>query len=119
MRSVDAGRDRQGDERDCDGDLRRNWSSRVREIGGVAVNTEWACILTFDDQSPSFALGFQAGEIWQETKQREYFETIFSGEILEFVQRMPARCNYDFEISPYSEGWFYLKATPSLDNRSF
>lgn len=71
------------------------------------------CILQFDDQSPSFAMGFQAGAIWEKMKTREPFEEMFSGEILELVQRMPSRCGYHFEISEIGNGWFKLIATPS------
>lgn len=79
----------------------------------MSDKTGWKCILEFDDQSPSFALGFQAGEIWSATKSREPFELLFSGEILELVQRIPSRCDYDFQINEVVNGWYKLNATPA------
>lgn len=73
---------------------------------------KWNLILQFDDQSPSFSYGFQAGQIWQSMVCGVHFETQFSGEILELVQRMPVRKNYTFEIKDIGNGWYYLKGTP-------
>lgn len=69
-------------------------------------------ILQFDDQSPSFAFGFQAGEIWEKTKSGEPFTYQFCGDILELVQRMQSRCNYSFDITGSGDDWFLLEATP-------
>jgi hypothetical protein len=70
-------------------------------------------ILTFDDQSESFAMGFQAGEIWTLMKTREPFRATIRGENLELIQRMPSRMNYKFSIEPIGNcGWFVIEATP-------
>jgi hypothetical protein len=46
------------------------------------------------------------GGIWERMKTRQPFEDQFCGEILELVQRMSARCNYAFEITPQENGWY-------------
>lgn len=78
------------------------------------MSTEYEMILQFDDQSPSFALGFQAGMIWKKMETREEFTEQFCGEILELVQRMASRKNYRFEITNADEHgeWFNLHAIP-------
>jgi hypothetical protein len=76
---------------------------------------DWECILQFDDESPAFAFGFQAGGIWERMKTRQPFEDQFCGEILELVQRMPSRCNYNFAITAQENGWYHLSATPMED----
>ena len=73
---------------------------------------DYTCILQFDDQSPSFTYGFQAGQIWQLTKTNEPFDFQFCGEILELVQRMPPRCNYTFKIDSLDDDWYNLQAVP-------
>lgn len=70
------------------------------------------CILQFDDQSPSFSFGFQAGVIWQKTKSGEPFTDQFSGDNLELVQRMASRAGYEFEITDAGNGWYNLISTP-------
>lgn len=78
------------------------------------MSADYDLILTFDDQSPSFTFGFQAGVIWEKMKRREEFTEQFCGDILELVQRMPARTNYRFEIEPAEEtgAWYNLRAIP-------
>lgn len=75
-------------------------------------DSSYSLVLQFDDQSPSFAFGFQAGQIWQMTKSRAPFETSFSGENLELIQRMPTRCEYEFIITDIGSGWYALDACP-------
>lgn len=71
-------------------------------------------ILQFDDQSPSFAYGFQAGQIWTKMDSCDQFTEMFSGEILELVQRMASRKNYSFKISSVRDGWYLLNAVKKL-----
>lgn len=73
---------------------------------------DYSCILQFDDQTPNFTYGFQAGQIWESMKTRNPFTMQFCGEILELVQRMPVRCDYQFEIEEMGHGWYQLEAIP-------
>lgn len=77
------------------------------------MKTIHTCILQFDDPSPSFALGFQVGEIWAKMDTREEFALMFSGDVLEIVQRMAVRKNYTFDIQEAGVGWYSLHATPN------
>lgn len=72
----------------------------------------WKRVLTFDDQSESFALGMQAGIIWAKMETHEPFLELFCGEILELVQRMPQHKSYDFKIDKLTDGWYRLEAVP-------
>lgn len=82
----------------------------------MSDDIDYKCILEFDDQSPAFTLGFQAGGIWERMKTGEGFIDVFSGENLELIQRMPARQNgetrYVFDIQEMKDGWYKLIATP-------
>ena len=76
------------------------------------MDAEYEKILEFDDQSPSFAYGFQAGQIWALMGTGQPFDFLFSGDILELVQRMPARKGYVFEFTTLGDNWYSINATP-------
>lgn len=76
--------------------------------------SEWMCVLQFDDQSTSFAYGFEAGQIWQAMGDRKPLDLLVHGENLELIQRMFVRQNYVQQIEKM-EGdgeWYHLRAMP-------
>jgi len=77
--------------------------------------SDYKCILPFDDQSPSFTYGFQAGRIWSLLLDGEPFEETFCGDILDLVQRMQTRfeglVEGPMKIDKLADDWY----TISLD----
>lgn len=70
-------------------------------------------ILQFDDQSPSFAHGFEAGQVWQAMRDRMPIELPVHGENLELFQRMFIRQQYVHRIEPLEDAdWYVLRAMP-------
>lgn len=81
-------------------------------------------ILSFPDQSPSFAFGFTAGQIWAEMKRNEQAELCFdvAAENREIVYRMAESLGWEVECQPMAgefDGWDSItlsKVGPGREN---
>jgi len=72
--------------------------------GGVG----YRLILSFPDQSSSFAFGFHAGQIWAEMKRNTSAELTFdtATENREVIQRMAEHLGWSIDVKPSEiDGW--------------
>lgn len=70
-------------------------------------------VLIFDDESPSFVHGFEAGQLWQGMKAREPLDTPIHEANLGLVRKMLSHHKYTEVIEPCAEGdWYRLRAMP-------
>lgn len=81
--------------------------------------TEMSLEVSFPDQSESFVLGFEAGQLWHEM-DREGRPVIDRGQEegfpiheanLAVVQRMAAARNYRLDVGNAQDGWVPVKLT--------
>ena len=68
-------------------------------------------VIAFEDQSPSFAHGFEAGRVWQQFKDRKpYITDTVSHDNAELYSQMAARSDYILELKDIGDGWMTLRA---------
>lgn len=74
--------------------------------------SEYNLILRFDDPTPSYTYGFEAGIIWalMETGVENINRPIRE-ENIEVIQRMGSRLGYRTDLKPTMGGWLDLEAT--------
>lgn len=51
------------------------------------THDKYEMVLQFDDDSPSFTHGFQAGCVWEKMNSGEPFQYTFNGAVLELVEK--------------------------------
>lgn len=81
--------------------------------------TEMGLLVAFPDQSESFVLGFEAGQIWQEIEgegKREIDRGMGEGlpvhaKNLTVIQRIAAARNYRLETGQAVDGWVPVRLT--------
>src|ERR1700761_4008733 len=65
----------------------------------------WVLVVRFEDQSPSYCHGFEAGKIWRSMEIDEaLIETTVMGENLKTLQRMADAMTYEMVAEPSSIG---------------
>lgn len=82
-------------------------------------NNEMSLLFAFPDQSESFVLGFEAGQIWQEMDGEGRLEIDRGMEAgipvhdanLVVIQRMAAAGNYKLETGEVKDGWVPIRLT--------
>lgn len=72
-------------------------------------------VLPFDDDSPSFAQGFEAAMIYEAMKRGEPVDQTIHGVNIELLERMSAKMNYTCRIKEIGYGWYDFEAN-SLNN---
>lgn len=80
---------------------------------------EFNIVMPFDDQSHSFAHGFECGQIWEKMKLTEKFEShLFHTQNKKQVENMCKRFHYTCKIETIDEYWSRLTAevNPALAN---
>ncbi len=80
---------------------------------------EMSMLVAFPDQSESFVLGFEAGQLWQEMDgdgKPEINRGMSEGfpihtDNLTVIQRMAATRNYRLEVGQEADGWTPVRLT--------
>lgn len=83
------------------------------------TNEQMSMVVAFPDQSESFVLGFEAGQIWQAIDGEGHVEIdrgMHEGfpiheSNLTVVQRMAAARNYKLEVGEAADGWIPIRLT--------
>lgn len=75
----------------------------------------WSLALYFDDQSPSYAHGFEAGQFWAEMKQGvPTIERMVMDEAVPMLRRMADHQSYILEVKFLEHGWAEVKLEKTL-----
>lgn len=81
--------------------------------------TTMQLLVSFEDQSPSFVHGFEAGTIWEKLRHSKVYsiEMTVHDENVETIRRMAVAEGWDAEFTPSEvEGWTYLRLERSTKN---
>lgn len=76
--------------------------------------TGYALVVSFEDQSPSYCYGFEAGCIWQRMQDgdEQEIEVTVSSENRETIRRMGLAKGWDADFQPTGDPtWLFLKLT--------
>lgn len=77
----------------------------------------WQLVVRFIDQSPSFANGFQLGEIYQQMKDGiTPFECIIVSDNARMLQRLADHCSYVMTATALSEDWDSVRLERTREN---
>ena len=80
----------------------------------TSLDDEYSLVMPFDNQSPSFAFGFECGRLYQtmlDGKKIE-FEAVHSENIKQ-IEILCKRFRYHFSGEEVSTGWWSINAEPT------
>lgn len=77
------------------------------------MGERYELLIAFEDESPSFVHGFEAGRIWEAMKTREMIVMTVHDENVALISQMAARNDYSAQFRASDiPGWVFLKAVP-------
>lgn len=77
----------------------------------------WKLVLEFPDKTPSYAEGFDHGQVWQEMRAGAYrIERTILKDRLPFIVRMADVQFYEVETEELDGDWITLKLTKSAES---
>ncbi|RYD67465.1 MAG: hypothetical protein EOP83_02835 [Verrucomicrobiaceae bacterium] len=72
--------------------------------------TSYGLVVSFEDQSPSFVNGFEAGMLWQQMKTETKIAAATHTQNRETLRRMAIASGFSFEARPSEvAGWDYTE----------
>jgi hypothetical protein len=78
------------------------------------LDGEYSLAMPFVDQSPSFAHGFECGQLWEQMKRGETIEgELINAQNREQVEKMCRRFRYEYIIGDSADGWYSFSAKPT------
>jgi hypothetical protein len=80
----------------------------------MTPNDDYSLVMPFIDQSPSFALGFECGLLYQQMAEGKTIkDEIIHTENREQVEEICRRFRYEYEIGVSVSGWNSFNAKPT------
>jgi hypothetical protein len=67
--------------------------------------SEHSLLVSFPDQSETFVLGFEAGQIWADLERRGRADRTVHVKNQEVIRRMARAQGYNVEFTPHNEDW--------------
>jgi len=78
---------------------------------------EWELAIRFDDQSPSYAFGFEAGQFWAEMKNgASLIQRMAMEETMPMLRRMADYQRYILTEEPVEYGWVNVTLTKTSED---